>query len=106
MMVLFPRTDSLPPTGVQGFAARVLPLEGSMNVIPPEPATGAPSLAEMQYGIPEEIEVFVRILTDEGASMLEARERGQLPSSLSWWDIVDAHSQVHTRRIRVRAIAL
>jgi prepilin-type N-terminal cleavage/methylation domain-containing protein len=54
--------------------------------------------AVMSYGFPEVAEVFVRVLTEEGARQIEALESGKLPG-LDWWTIVSAHSQVYTRRI-------
>jgi hypothetical protein len=104
LVVLFPRTDSLPADQVQGFAARSLPVDfGAPNALPPSPTLGAPTQAQMFFGVPEEIEVALRILTDEGATLLEARERGLAVTTADWWTLVEANSQVHTRRIRVKS---
>ena len=54
--------------------------------------------AAMSYGFPEVAEVFVRVLTEEGARQIEGLESGKLPG-LDWWTIVTANSQVYTRRI-------
>ena len=54
--------------------------------------------AAMTYGFPEVAEVFVRVLTEEGARQIEALESGKLPG-LDWWTIVITNSQIYTRRI-------
>jgi prepilin-type N-terminal cleavage/methylation domain-containing protein len=54
--------------------------------------------AAMTYGFPEVAEVFVRVLSEDGARQIEALESGRLPG-LDWWTIVTANSQVYTRRI-------
>jgi prepilin-type N-terminal cleavage/methylation domain-containing protein len=54
--------------------------------------------AAMTYGFPEVAEVFIRVLTEEGARQIEALETGKLPG-LDWWTIVNANSQVYTRRV-------
>jgi prepilin-type N-terminal cleavage/methylation domain-containing protein len=58
---------------------------------------------------PEEAEIMIRVLTDEGAAQIAAFETGRLtlPAGRSaaqyWWDIAVAKSQVFTRRIVLRA---
>jgi len=52
----------------------------------------------MSYGFPAVAEVFVRVITEEGARQIEALESGKLPG-LDWWTIVTANSQVYTRRV-------
>jgi len=56
----------------------------------------------MTYGFPDVAEVFVRVLTEEGARRIEALESGKLPG-LDWWTIATANSQVYTRRIVLNA---
>lgn len=53
---------------------------------------------DMTYGFPEVAEVFIRVLTEEGARQIEALEAGRLPGP-DWWTIASASSQVYTRRI-------
>ena len=59
--------------------------------------------------VPEEAEIMIRVLTDEGAAQIAAFETGRLtlPAGRSaaqyWWDIAVAKSQVFTRRIVLRA---
>lgn len=58
---------------------------------------------------PVAAEVFVRILSDEGARLLTSYESGQssAPSGMSadeyWWQLVEANSQVYTRRIDIKS---
>ena len=58
---------------------------------------------------PEEAEIMIRVLTDEGAAQITAFETGRLtlPAGRSaaqyWWDIAVAKSQVFTRRVVLRA---
>lgn len=58
---------------------------------------------------PEEAEIMIRVLTDEGAAQIAAFETGRLTlpagrsSAQYWWDIAVAKSQVFTRRIVLRA---
>ena len=95
LVVRFPTRDFL------GFAARGgLFFDGDPNTVPPSSAGAAPSFDEMAFGFPEEIEVFIRVLTDEGATQLDAFERGRIPG-VAWWDLVSASSRVYTRRVRI-----
>lgn len=63
---------------------------------------------------PEVADVMVRILTDEGATQLEAIETGRIPSRPPayatdadwWWAVVEANSKVFTRRIEIQGTAL
>ena len=68
------------------------------------PRTGTPTTE-----FPEEAEIMIRVLTDEGAAQIAAFETGRLtlPAGRSaaqyWWDIAVAKSQVFTRRVVLRA---
>ena len=64
---------------------------------------------------PEVVDVMVRVLSDEGARLLEAMEKSsgavtRPPACASdaewWWAIVEAHSRVYTRRVEVKGNAL
>jgi hypothetical protein len=56
-------------------------------------------------------DVMLRVLTDEGAQLVEAIESGNgalvRPPAISesqwWWSVVTAHSQVYARRIDLKA---
>ncbi len=78
----------------RGFAATT-----SIGATPPNPSV---SLAAMRYGFPTEAEVFVRVLTEEGARQIEAIEAGRLVGP-RWWEIAVAHSVVLTRRVGLEA---
>lgn len=84
------------PTGNdnRGFAATT-----DTSALPPNPAVTA---GAMSYGFPTEAEVFVRVLTEEGARQIEALEQGRLVGP-SWWEIALAHSVVLTRRVELEA---
>lgn len=63
---------------------------------------------------PEVADVMVRILTEEGASMLEAIETNRVASRPPayatdaewWWAVVEANSRVFVRRIAIKGTAL
>ena len=59
---------------------------------------------EMTYGFPEGVEVFVRVLTEEGARQIEAFESGRARAQ-TWWEIALAHSLVQTRWIPIGGFA-
>lgn len=58
---------------------------------------------------PDEMDVFVRVLTDEGARLIANFEAGniQAPTGVTaddyWWQLAIANSQVYTRRIQVKS---
>ena len=61
---------------------------------------------------PEVADVMVRLLSEEGATLIEAMESGKVtrPSSYPtdaawWWAVVEANSTVFTRRIEIKATA-
>lgn len=66
------------------------------------PANPAVAPAAMRYGFPDEAEVMLRVLTDEGARQIEAWEQGRLEGR-GWWELALAHSVVVTRRVRLEA---
>lgn len=96
LVVRFPLTAT--NYGFAGRGGNFAP--GDLNTVPPAAAGTPPVFEDMSFGFPEEIEVFLRVLTDEGAAQLDAFEKGRVPGA-AWWDIVLESSVVHTRRIRV-----
>jgi type II secretory pathway pseudopilin PulG len=55
-------------------------------------------------GFPDSVEIFVRILSVEGAQQLALFEDGKITGD--WWDIVQANSRVYTRRVEIKAKSL
>lgn len=60
------------------------------------------------YGRPSSIEIMIRVLTEEGAELIEAIERGAVPAPSGagafeqfWWERALAHSRVYTRRVEI-----
>lgn len=59
-------------------------------------------------GYPDSVEIFVRILSAEGAQQLALFENppsGYTPTG-TWWDVVQANSRVYTRRVDLKAKSL
>lgn len=82
---------------------------------PPYAATSAtvtsvPALAGYTTGVPDSVEVFVRILSNEGAQQLALFQNPPsgytAPAGTTWWDIVEANSRVYTRRVDLKAKGL
>jgi type II secretory pathway pseudopilin PulG len=71
-------------------------------------AIGSSAVADSRF--PEVVDVMLRILTEEGATQLEAIEAGRIsarPSAFAtdsewWWAVVEANSKVFTRRIEIK----
>lgn len=70
-------------------------------------AAGNSTAADTRY--PEVADVMLRILTEEGATLLEAIEAGRVPrpplygtDAAWWWAVVEANSKVFIRRIEIR----
>ena len=94
-----------------GFAVTALTpaqldaLNGGVGI--PDDGNLAP--ANLSTGFPDFVDIFVRVLTDEGARLIEAYERGNLeapPGSdrkAHWWKIAEEHSEVFTERIPIAA---
>lgn len=54
------------------------------------------------HGFPEVIEVSLRVVSEDGAKLLEGLETGS-PIGSDWWSIALAHSRVFSRRIILKA---
>jgi len=74
-------------------------------------AIGSSTATDNRY--PEVADIMLRILTEEGATLLEAIEAGRVPRPPSyatdagwWWGVVEGNSQVFTRRFAIKGIAL
>lgn len=68
------------------------------------------SLARTINGVPEVIDVMVRILTPDGVRQIQAYEENPAAfggaSDAKWWELAEANSQVFTRRIELKSKAL
>lgn len=96
LALLFPKTATN-----RGFSG-----PNSTPLDPPSPSgLGA---AVMTGGVPVAADIFVRVLTDEGARLLENFEYGRTDREVGyssddeyWWALVLKHSHVLTRRVTV-----
>ena len=85
-----------------GDLIRIYPTSSDDNYHAAQTPTTAPAV----------IDVMVRLLTEEGASMISAIEQGSLPppNGVSpdewWWTVAAQHSRVFTRRIEVRSTGI
>jgi len=55
-------------------------------------------------GMPDSVEVFVRILSSEGAQQLALLAESKITGD--WWEIVEANSRVYTRRVDLKSKGL
>ncbi|AHF91601.1 hypothetical protein OPIT5_16590 [Opitutaceae bacterium TAV5] len=64
------------------------------------------TVGDIEYGFPVAAEIFLRILTPQGATMLTAFEEdtGRFPGR-GWWDIVEEYSEVFVRWVEILAPA-
>jgi len=101
-----PLTGATSSAPIRIFPAEKAPFE-TIHLANRPPRSGT---AITQF--PEEAEIMIRVLTDEGAAQIAAFENGRmtLPAGRSaaqyWWDIAVAKSQVFTRRVVLRAQTL
>lgn len=61
---------------------------------------------------PDVVDVMVRILSEEGATLIQALESGRVlrPPDMAndaawWWSVVDRHSAVFVRRVEIKGMA-
>jgi type II secretory pathway pseudopilin PulG len=128
-IIKVPNRDSLVANNVVDFGVRFLKPNASNVLIPIYPNSndvgfGATSdTTKLGQGvdaspqpireIPTAADIFIRILTDEGAAQIENFEAGRItrPADVNsddeyWWDIVIANSRVYTRRVEIKANGL
>ena len=74
-------------------------------------AVGRGTADDTRY--PEVADLMLRILSEEGATLLEAIETGRVPRPPTyrtdaewWWSVAEANSKVFTCRIKLRGGAL
>ncbi|MEK9772268.1 MAG: hypothetical protein VW576_01770 [Opitutae bacterium] len=55
------------------------------------------------YSFPDFIDVMVRVLSQNGARLLESYENGDIPKTgnMNWWSIAEEHSKCYVRRIKI-----
>jgi hypothetical protein len=92
---------------VVDFGVRILDTNGTIRF---------PLAANTEYqatagtAMPDAVEIFVRILSSEGAQQLALLENPPsgytAPAGTTWTSIVDAHSRVYTRRVELKAKGL
>jgi prepilin-type N-terminal cleavage/methylation domain-containing protein len=97
---LFP-TPSFPAVGFKGFAATTL-----STAVPATKPQSEASLATGEFvkDIPAVVEVFMRVLTDEGVLQIDNLENGRITGN--WWDIALKNSKVFTRRVELNSAGL
>jgi hypothetical protein len=90
----------------RGFAGTVRDGRGSQPAaVPPGWAGLGGSGDDLAYGIPERMDLCLRLLTEEGARVIEAFERGRVrgapgeSESETWWALARRHSTVFTRTV-------
>ena len=88
-------------TAKLGFAATIPSTTVPTPLPTPAPASGAGSY---DYGTPFAVEVFMRVLTDEGVLQIDNLENGRITGD--WWDIALKNSKVFTRRVELNSNGL
>lgn len=120
LQLLFPANpaNGRPSESNLGFAVTSLT---SADLVGLNGGTGVPdsglAAGAFTTGFPDFVDIFVRVLTEEGARQIEAFEDGNLeapsPSGAAsptaderkayWWKIAEEHSEVYTERIPIVA---
>ncbi len=120
LRLMFPADAGKPSNSNYAFAVSSLTAKeiidaGGIPYSGPSGSSFAGNITESQLttGFPDFVDVFVRVLTDEGARLIEAYERGltEPPPEASsaadkdahWWRIAEEHSEVYTERIPLSA---
>jgi prepilin-type N-terminal cleavage/methylation domain-containing protein len=128
-VIKIPNRDSLIANNVVDFGVRFLKPNGLKQLIPIFPNSNDVSFAatsditKVGQGVdaspapirdfPTVADIFVRILTDEGATQIANFEAGLItrPTDINsddeyWWSLVIANSRVYTRRVEIKANSL
>jgi type II secretory pathway pseudopilin PulG len=115
-----PNPDSLVANNVVDFGVRFLKPNASNQLVSVFPNTtgdvcfaATSDITKVGQGVdatptrdfPTVADIFVRILTDEGAIKLANLESGASTAE-TWWEIVLANSRVYTRRVEIKANGL
>lgn len=84
------------------------------RIFPSSDTGGAKHRANALERFPEVVDVMVRVLTEEGARLIERIENGngvlRRPTDMAsdaewWWSVVEANSRVVVRRIEVKGVS-
>jgi type II secretory pathway pseudopilin PulG len=105
LVEVFPvnRRDSVappPPNSVSGGSLAYAATTDTAAV-----QSGFGPVSATTRGFPAAAEILVRVLTPEGARLIQAFEEGTLTGQ-TWWEIADKHSQVFTRYVEIKSVAL
>ncbi len=82
-----------------GRRVRLFPAANAVTASAQFPGAGEPAV----------VEIMIRVLTDEGATRLQAFESGYVEMAANtradegWWAIVEAHSRVYVRTVELKA---
>jgi hypothetical protein len=98
--IRFYREETSPLTG-QVTLATIFPRDNATLDFVIQPGSAG---ITMEPQAPMVADIFVRIISTEGARQLEALEAGRIPGD--WWRIAEAHSWVFTRRVLLRSVPL
>lgn len=108
LMLYFPSANYTAPTEMRNQSGNnhrgYLADGGPKRVI----ANGPSFQSGTTFGpFPDTVDIFVRILTGEGARLIQNLEAGRIPDEgnfdKTWWQIAEANSHVFTQRIHINA---
>lgn len=115
-----PVQSSLVANNVVDFGVRFLKSNSTNQLVPIFPTTNSAvcfaatsDSAKSGSGVdstptrdfPTVADIFIRVLTDEGATKLANLESG-VSTAETWWEIVLANSRVYSRRVEIKANGL
>jgi hypothetical protein len=116
--MIFPSNNANPPKPDEtnlGFAVTTLTSATITSTGESGIPYGGLNNGELKIGYPDFVDVMIRVLTDEGARLLEAYENGltvapsasgtptQNEKDAYWWKIAQDHSEVFVERIPILA---
>lgn len=112
-----PNTGDLLATNVVDFGVWLYSRNtaGALTLIYPTGNSDTTHAATTAAGFPAVADVMVRVLTEEGAKLLDAMENSggavSRPADYAtdaewWWAVVEAHSRVVVRRVEIKGTSL
>lgn len=103
-----PEAGNIIANNVVDFGVRILDSAG--NILFPTSTAMTEYRATSGATLPDSVEIFVRILSGEGAQLLANKENPPTgytpPANPDWWSIVQAHSRVYTRHVELKSKGL